>query len=136
MAITNMSGFETGTSFSAAASSTSVNGVDGAPGPVLGTPVIQSSVVRSGNYALQCNSGGASNSVYQTMPYNSTTSGIKSWASRVYVRFDVLPAATAAFMTFNNGFLAVKLTTAGKIQLFNGVTQRGSDSVSTIAINK
>lgn len=71
---------------------------------------------------------------YGTLSF--TTAASTSWFGRCYLCFGSLPASTVAVLRFGNGSdFSARVTSAGKVQLFNDAlgTQIGSDAAVTIS---
>src|SRR5882724_4703200 len=104
---------------------------------------IESTIVRvahsSDSRSLKCVSSGAGG-----------TSSSREWAfagatartffCRMYFYIDTLPsAATTVIMAFRSAtpttICSVRITPGGKLRLYNGSTQIGSDSALTVAVN-
>jgi hypothetical protein len=94
------------------------------------TPTIGTSIVRSGTYALVCDSG-AGNTVPQTLHENVTTTAAgTTFYARAYVRLSAAPGTTSSIITFGGtDFLRVQLGTDFTLRLLNKAgTQVGSSS--------
>jgi hypothetical protein len=94
---------------------------------------IQTSVKRSGVYAYQCNSGAGNQTSYVSTPWTSSGSTF----FRAYFRVSALPSSTVSLLRPITNRISARLTSGGKIQLWNdnAGTQIGSDSSATIAID-
>jgi hypothetical protein len=105
-----------------------------------GTLSIQSTVKRTGNYALRVNPTGIATAYVQFRQYNSST-GLKEAMSIAnlfvvfYWRADTIAASTREdIIKISNGLDVFDLAcnSAGKLQLLSGSTQLGSNSNVTI----
>lgn len=97
---------------------------------VAGTPTTQTSVVRSGTYALSCDSG-AGNAATQVVLENVTTVALGTTIyARAYIRVPAYPSTASSVMNLNwSGTSRVRMATNGALQLLNNAgTQVGSDS--------
>jgi hypothetical protein len=101
-----------------------------------GNTQAQSTKKRSGGFAAKFDSSAGTNAYYGT----NTTSISSGWGyARVYMCFDALPNSTIPVVRWTDSavtsLLSARLTSAGKLQLWNDVTaaQVGSDSTATIA---
>lgn len=106
-----------------------------AAGTVTGTVTRDTSKQRSGRGCYKCDSGAGNAAASLT----SWSSGFSSGANKVlYIRayfcFDQLPSSTVKIVE-SPSVASVRLTSGGKLQLFNdnSNTQVGSDSAATIA---
>jgi hypothetical protein len=100
------------------------------------TVVIQSTVKRSGTYAYHCNSGaGGVTSYLGALAMSSSGASYVRFAIRV----STLPSSTVRICRpqASNANISVRLTSGGKLQLWNEVaaSQIGSDSAATIAVD-
>ncbi len=96
--------------------------------------VIQATTVRSGGFAGQItslSSGSAKGFAYQF----ATPAANGPYFFRIYINIATLPSAANRIISLNNtsgltgtSEISIKLTNAGVLQLFNGVTQIGSNS--------
>lgn len=97
-------------------------------------PTVQSTNARSGTYA-----GRTPTNVSNPIAYGfqwRASAGTSNVYFRAYLSVQTLPANTQPIISVANGAsfamstsnAHIRLTTAGKLQLFNGVTQIGSDS--------
>src|SRR3989344_6265228 len=96
-------------------------------------PAIVSTSVRSGTYAMNANRGttGQFATYYSYKLQSSASSG--NFYFRIYFRVDTLASATDVILAIGigNGSTAgasIKLKIDGKLQLFNGASQVGTDS--------
>lgn len=96
------------------------------------TPSIQTGTVRSGTYALESTSANVTRKglLYQF----ASAAGAGPYYFRSYIRYHTLPTNATTIMGFLVGASisstnqGIKLTSAGKLQLFNNGAQIGSDS--------
>lgn len=101
-----------------------------------GTITLDTSVKRSGAGSRSHSSGAGNSLVYTTLTWPTP---IATVFTRWYFRIDALPASTSriAYLRTTGGAatLSVRLTAAGKLQLYNeiGAAQIGSDSTLTVA---
>lgn len=98
-----------------------------------GACTLQSTVARGRGQALKCDST-AGNAIARAA--FATTSSIlgRDYFQRCWFYFDNLPGVTTPIMAFTtiSDVLTAKLTSGGKLGLYNGATQIGSDSTATI----
>ena len=135
MPVVGMTGFEGGLQFSSA--SGSGRGFDGEKASGTGTVLIQNTVVRSGSYALSCDStAGNSLSYLASNSYGSTVSNT-TYYHRLYFQLNSLPSTATAQIFKPGSGLNVRVTSAGKLQFWdNSAVQRGSDGTTTVTTNK
>lgn len=105
--------------------------------PLLGptgaaTATIQSLVVRSGAFAAKFDGGAAGAATRCT--HTITLAANTTYFIRAYFCFANLPSVTTTLVTLFHGVPAAKITSAGKIQLWNLTSnaQVGSDSAATV----
>jgi hypothetical protein len=116
----------------------SIGNPDGYSGGAAVTAT-ETTVIRSGSASIKC-AGTSANSSYRIFPFTAQAAGTSLYA-RVYVRLSALPNATKTIVRFSAGatnIVGARLTSAGKLQLFNAVagTQIGSDSAETLAVDR
>lgn len=111
---------------------------------IVGTPTaptVQSTVVRSGKHAAQCNAGAGNAAVLAISAAAITGVASTTYYIRQCYCFANLPGSAVRILATDTSGAAnavdVKLTAAGKLQLWNRAagTQIGSDSAATIAAN-
>lgn len=92
---------------------------------------------RSGLASWKCDSGAGNTNVDAGIALGVTAQASTTYFLRAYLCFTNLPGATHTVMAFGNvpggtGY-SVKITTGGKLRLYFGAGQVGSDSVATIS---
>lgn len=110
-------------------------------GVATGTVTTQSATkVRSGAQSAKVDSTGSNTASYVTIRGPAPTLGV-GYYCRCHFNFDQLPGSTvkilAGITEASGAIVSARLTSAGKLQLFNDVagTQIGSDSTATVAID-
>lgn len=113
-------------------------------------PATQTTTVRSGVYALQCD-GTAANASWLVGSATGTPGSVMNvtmatgtvYYYRVYIRVTALPSSSTRFMSYRAAAAdtgcSIRLTSAGKLQVGSTVTgvftQVGSDSAATLTTN-
>lgn len=103
----------------------------------VGQATKDSAISRSGSSSCKLDSTASNSGVWVSALTNFTTAANRIFYLQGYFYFDTLPASTVQIMQLYSGAVpcvSVRLTAAGKIQLFdNGAgVQIGSDSVATL----
>lgn len=94
---------------------------------------VQTSVVRSGTYAAQCNSGAGNAATVISNGINPSYTSATVW-HRFYLCFGALPTTSAAVFKLGDNVsdVFVRVTSAGALQLFASGSQVGSDYAAGI----
>jgi hypothetical protein len=130
MTLLNIVGFETGTLDTNIETNTVVGGM-----------AVQSSVVRTGSYALRANFTTTAAGYVDIRKHNTTgilNIGLSRCYYRFYFRADTLPSSNneeiAAILSSTAYKLTLRITSAGKLQVYNrSHSQMGSDGSTTLS---
>lgn len=115
-------------------------GVDGHSAGTVACAV-DNSVYRSGAGAMKYDSGAGAGTSNSQVGCANVVFGTR-WFERIYLQFSNLPSETVRIINIRDSpgtsIFSVKITAAGKVQLFNqsGGTQIGSDSSETIVASE
>lgn len=96
-------------------------------------PSVELTRVRSGSAALKCDSGAGNASAY--FGFAGPIAASITTYTRVFFSFDALPSSTVPILSMGTVIWSVRLTAAGKVQLWNDAgapAQIGSDSSATV----
>lgn len=106
-----------------------------------GTVITEATVVFSGIQSAEYNGGAGAASFNRIRLEADEVALTRIYFARVKLQFAALPAGTVQVLRWANSgttfMCSLRLTSAGKVQLFNDVaaTQVGSDSAATVAVN-
>jgi hypothetical protein len=136
MALLQMFGFEVGIQVDTIVPGRQIDGQNASGNVAVAR---NTGTVRSGAGSCLCAGSNANTSIWEWLPITDQTTATTRYYA-IYMRFSALPSATDSIVRLRQDTTAlasVRLTSAGKLQLFNDVasSQIGSDSVQTIAIN-
>lgn len=96
-------------------------------------PVRDVTTPRSGAAAWKCDSAAGNTTSFITANFSAAVN--TSFFLRVYMNFSQLPGGTIKVVSYESTAISARLTSAGKLQLWNDSagTQIGSDSAATVA---